>query len=78
MLVGPIIHVSPPVWRNRARFSSRSLSAMSGNRPSAQDMALSSDHGLHLICLGSANVSKFKVISHQIQRNLVSDYEINI
>lgn len=51
---------------------------MSGNCPSAQDMALSSEHGLHLICLGSANVSKFKVITHQIQCNLVSDYEINI
>lgn len=51
---------------------------MSGNHPSAQGVALSSDHGLCLICLESANVSKFKVISHQIQRNLVSDYEINI
>lgn len=76
--MGPIIHFTPQVWRNSARFSSRSLSAMSGNCPSAQDMALSSDHGFRLICLESANVSKFKVISHQIQHNLVGDYEVNI
>lgn len=51
---------------------------MPGNCPFAQDMALSSDYGLCLRCLESANVSKFKVISHQIQHNLVNNYEISV